>query len=554
MMRRWFWQFLPAAAVVLAAFLLYLNALPNPFLLDDHDAIATNPDVVQPARLGRLWVDDYWAGRGDDPNLYRPLTILSYRLNAAASGLSPEAFRLVNVLLLGLLGAGVLAWCRRWVGAAPATFAGLVVVAHPAAAETINIIVGRADLLAMLGVVAFLLVQQRAADRGWTLPLCVGGALAALLAMASKESGWIVLPLAAAQQWVLHKPEHATSLSRWRLAAVLGAPLLLVMVGRVIAVGALPAYAPPVAEFDLTTSPLRGLGFFQRLPGALDAAWFYVHQLLRPSPAWNQAPASAPQWSEFFTFFSNGAAAGLLALLLIAAATGYALRKRHWLAIAGVMFLANYLIVGNLLLPVGVYAASRLALPGVAALAMVVAFALEQARQRLPGAHRVLAYALVAVALLLAAGQVVNINETWREPSQRMQADAALQPDNAVTQYLAGASLMRPESGRPVSVSDVQRAATYFERSLALRPSVQASLSLANAHWQLGDDAAARGRYRFVLTQQPDNARALLGVAATSVRLGDRAAAEAALDKLDAQRDLPDALRAEASQVRAKLR
>ena len=67
-------------------------------------------------------------------------------------------------------------------------------------------------------------------------------------------------------------------------------------------------------------------------------------------------------------------------------------------------------------------------------------------------------------------------------------------------------------------------------------------------------DAAARERYRFVLTQQPDNARALLGVAATSVRLGDRAAAEAALDKLDAQRDLPDALRAEASQVRAKLR
>ena len=189
MMRRWFWQFLPAAAVVLAAFLLYLNALPNPFLLDDHDAIATNPDVVQPARLGRLWVDDYWAGRGDDPNLYRPLTILSYRLNAAASGLSPEAFRLVNVLLLGLLGAGVLAWCRRWVGAAPATFAGLVVVAHPAAAETINIIVGRADLLAMLGVVAFLLVQQRAADRGWTLPLCVGGALAALAARAASAAG-----------------------------------------------------------------------------------------------------------------------------------------------------------------------------------------------------------------------------------------------------------------------------------------------------------------------------------------------------------------------------
>ena len=41
-----------------------------------------------------------------------------------------------------------------------------MLVAHPANTEAINHLVGRADLLAVLGIVAFLYLQRRAQEEG----------------------------------------------------------------------------------------------------------------------------------------------------------------------------------------------------------------------------------------------------------------------------------------------------------------------------------------------------------------------------------------------------
>src|SRR5688500_13718450 len=60
---------------------IYANSIGNPFLIDDHDIIVSHPDVNEPAGLTRLWTSDYWAGRSEDRNLYRPISILSYHLN-----------------------------------------------------------------------------------------------------------------------------------------------------------------------------------------------------------------------------------------------------------------------------------------------------------------------------------------------------------------------------------------------------------------------------------------------------------------------------------------
>ena len=68
--------------------LTYANAIDNPFLVDDKDIIATHPDVIRDAGIASLWTHDYWAGRAPYRNLYRPVTILTYYLNARAPGVS----------------------------------------------------------------------------------------------------------------------------------------------------------------------------------------------------------------------------------------------------------------------------------------------------------------------------------------------------------------------------------------------------------------------------------------------------------------------------------
>jgi hypothetical protein len=73
-------------ALGLVIFSFYVSTRFNyDFLIDDIDIVQTNPDVVRADGYQTLWASDYWAGRSSDQNLYRPITILSYWVNAPRS-------------------------------------------------------------------------------------------------------------------------------------------------------------------------------------------------------------------------------------------------------------------------------------------------------------------------------------------------------------------------------------------------------------------------------------------------------------------------------------
>src|SRR5262245_12880078 len=87
--RKAVWLLLPAILLALSLG-LYANSLNNPLIIDDPIAIQFHPDVAQPDGLWRLWTRDYWAGTTEDHNLFRPVTVLSFHLNARATGLPPD--------------------------------------------------------------------------------------------------------------------------------------------------------------------------------------------------------------------------------------------------------------------------------------------------------------------------------------------------------------------------------------------------------------------------------------------------------------------------------
>ena len=216
---------------MVAAF-CYCNTLFNDFCDDGVPIVERNPKVNDAGQWSEIWTTDYWSDTKDaTPNrdlLYRPVSLSSYRLVAFvdravrdpgdSAGPSPFFHLLLNVLLHALNSALVARLCRHMGGSdAAALVAGAVFATLPIHTEVINNVVGRADLLATLGVVGAILAHRRSMVRttDWSIVQWrVVAGLAAFIAMGSKESGVAVIPAVILLDNYWYRPWRAASRDR----------------------------------------------------------------------------------------------------------------------------------------------------------------------------------------------------------------------------------------------------------------------------------------------------------------------------------------------------
>ena len=87
------------------AFLTYFVSLEGGFVLDDKRAILTNKDLKPETSIYNLFYNDFWGTRllhNSSHKSYRPLTILSFRLNYLLDGGSldsAKSYHLTNLFL-----------------------------------------------------------------------------------------------------------------------------------------------------------------------------------------------------------------------------------------------------------------------------------------------------------------------------------------------------------------------------------------------------------------------------------------------------------------------
>ncbi|XP_055793804.1 protein O-mannosyl-transferase TMTC1-like [Salvelinus fontinalis] len=150
-------------AVLLAlCALCYSNSLHGEFVHDDVWAISNNPDVRPGSSLQNIFSNDFWGKRMADNTShksYRPLCILTFKLNILLGGTTPLYFHVVNVCLHCAVTCLLMHTCDRCVFDDPrlAFLTALLFAVHPIHTEAVSGIVGRADVLAcMLFLLAFL--------------------------------------------------------------------------------------------------------------------------------------------------------------------------------------------------------------------------------------------------------------------------------------------------------------------------------------------------------------------------------------------------------------
>uniref|UniRef100_A0A8D0CPR8 dolichyl-phosphate-mannose--protein mannosyltransferase n=1 Tax=Sander lucioperca TaxID=283035 RepID=A0A8D0CPR8_SANLU len=203
--------------VALVALLCFINSYDGEFVFDDSEAIVNNKDLKPTTPLNNIWNNDFWGSNlssNSSHKSYRPLTVLTFRLNyLLAGGLHPVGFHVLNIILHAVISAlmidvfailiGGLAYDvkGRILNHAPKTslLAALFFATHPVHTESVAGIVGRADLLCALFFQLSFLTYCKAFNRGrFSVQWVVVSLLLCAAAMLCKEQGITVLGVNAA--------------------------------------------------------------------------------------------------------------------------------------------------------------------------------------------------------------------------------------------------------------------------------------------------------------------------------------------------------------------
>lgn len=419
MHRNW----LAGAGLLLLIGAVYFNGLRGDYVLDAASVIRDDPRVwtFSLENIWRAFTQSYYPATPNPQDLYRPITTLSFQLNALlAHDRSPVAFHVVNLLLHAINTMLILAIARRLMTPSRALAAAAIFAVHPLGTEVVTNLAGRADLLCSMAMLAGLIAHV---NRRWML---LG--LAGLIAVMSKETGIMLVGLIAA--WDLcfggaDRRSYAALIPSW---IAIGAARWLFLH---------PVYFEQIGG----ENPLAMLGFWDRLL----AAWsvqgrylflFFWPQRLSSDYSFHSIPMPGETWTAWAAIAASTTAATWIC---------YNRRNRT------VLFFA--LIAGSVMLPtcnmlftIGTIMAERFMYLPMACLAMVL-----MARFRV---HK----AIVAAAVLAMGIRTVQRTFDWQNNLSLFTSAVKAQPDSFKSHQELAAELLKTGGSMSLALSEAELA------------------------------------------------------------------------------------------------
>nr|XP_042896354.1 protein O-mannosyl-transferase Tmtc3 isoform X2 [Parasteatoda tepidariorum] len=144
--------------VVVAA--CYSNSLLCGLVFDDLAAIRDNRDIRTHTPLINIFKNDFWGTpikKEYSHKSYRPLTVLTFRLNYAVHGLQAFGYHLVNIILHAFVCILFHRMCLYFLSSTSSIISSLLFAVHPIHTEAVTGIVGRAELLSASAFLSALL-------------------------------------------------------------------------------------------------------------------------------------------------------------------------------------------------------------------------------------------------------------------------------------------------------------------------------------------------------------------------------------------------------------
>lgn len=493
------------ALILIAALIAYSNSFTGEFVFDNQYIITRNPHISDPKNAGKIWTEHYWAPAVWS-NLYRPLTLYTYYINRhwLNCGDNPAGYHAVNLLIHAACGvlafffvsmlarAAAGGWLREraWL---IGLFAALLFVTHPVNTEAVANVVGRADLLVMMFLLAGLLAHMRASEAPTggmgAVVLKVLAALCMALALLCKENAIAMIAIVVALDALFLRPRRqdkpALSLARFllRRAATCYVFYFVVIGGWFLARYLVLREMPPALP-GMTDNSLPYLPFLQREATAVVMLGIYLWRLVFPLTlaadySYNAVPAveSAADWRLI---------ASLAALLALGVLVVLTWRKSRFAAFMALWFFVTIAPVSNVFIITGTIGAERLlyvsslfwcALLAAAALWLSGLFKIKENLRWAPPA------ALLGVIVLLYGVRTTARNPDWQNELTLWSANYLVYPASVRTaDNYARALLTKDERGNAERCRQILEAAIPYAGDFT-----EAYATLARVYLELGD-------------------------------------------------------------------
>jgi hypothetical protein len=463
---------LAIVTVLLLGVLVYVRGLFGGFLFDDYGTIVDNGMLRNIDGSASRWIAA--ALSSDSGILRRPLSMLSFGLDYYLFGLSPLAFKLVNLVIH--LGNGLLlyALAKRLaprlsvsIDATAARTLALVVMAlwllHPLNVGSVVYVVQRMNLLAVLFMLAGLLCYANGRERIFRgepgLTLAIGGLLGfGLLSVLCKENGALITAYALVMEAVCYRLRARTTNEEKTLKGFYVVTVFLPVIAFLIYIATHPAWIQRgYADRDFT--------FIGRLLTEPRILCDYLLWIVLPLPRWmgiyhDDIVVSTGLFSPATTIL----AIAFLVALVVAA---WRLRARA----PAFTFAVAWFLVGHsmesTILPLELAFDHRNYLPMAGLILGVICLVVPWLRAR--ATPRVAALAVGAVGLVFSSTTAVWAY-TWGDPLRLALAEGEHHPESARAQYEAGRRLIFDADAKGQRAAAEHAAVPYFERSSSLDP------------------------------------------------------------------------------------
>ena len=474
------WHWLIPVGLALAA---YANTVPGDFVFDDVVLIRDDPALLS-GEPSRIFLDDYW-GPARDSNVYRPVVLLTYAMNAAISE-QPALFHLVNVLLNAALALLVYVVLVKLLDDRNAAVIGAsIYAALPIHTEAVANIVGRAEILAALAIFGAWVISLRA-DGSFSWRRAALVFTITTLGMLAKENAVVIPVILVCSALLLRtRVDWASVLAA---ACAVGVNLAL----RTVAIDDTPGTP------SLLDNPLAHVDAPTRILNALGLLGLYAYKTVVPlhlSADYSYNQISVLPVTSFRLWLQAG---GTVTVVI---ASVWFFRKRNPLVALGTLFfVVAFAPTANVVFPIGTIFGERLALTASFGFALLLCATWKSVAQRQP-LWRGLSLFLIALLCTFYIYRTIARNSQWSSAPHMYENMADQSPNSSRSHFKAAEGYMEirfkrygmaPRQVKGEAKELFDKAHNHLQRAVEIYPqNVRALGKLGELYLHSGETSAA---------------------------------------------------------------
>ncbi|KAM6291439.1 protein O-mannosyl-transferase TMTC3 isoform 1-T2 [Porphyrio hochstetteri] len=503
-----------AAIIVVVVAACYWNSLFCGFVFDDVSAILDNKDLHPSTPLKNLFQNDFWGTPMSEERShksYRPLTVLTFRLNYLFSELNAVSYHFLNLVFHVVVCVVFLKVCKLFLDNRSSVVASLLFAVHPIHTEAVTGVVGRAELLSSIFFLAAFLsyTKSKGPDNTivWT-PIAVTVVLVAVATLC-KEQGITVVGICCVYEVFIAQGytlpvllDTAVQILRGKgsipfsmlqtllkLIVLMFSTLLLV----VIRVQVIQSQLPVFTRFDnpaaVSPSPARQLTFNYLLPVN---AWL----LLNPSELCCDWTMGTIPLVESLLDIRNVATLTFFCFLgsLIVFSVRYPGDSSKTVLMALCLIVLPFIPASNLFFPVGFVVAERVLYVPSMGFCILVAHGWKKLSNK--SVLRKISWVCLAVVLFTHALKTLHRNWDWESEYTLFMSALKVNKNNAKLWNNVGHALENEKN--------FERALQFFIQATQVQPDdIGAHMNVGRTYKNLNKTKEAEESYMIAKSLMP---------------------------------------------------